>query len=83
MMWMTFLAPTRFIGQRPQLQTVEFLATEPGGTRIVHRIRLINRGRLSLLIYRFQRRLIAAFWRQANAALVSIATEDASSQADW
>ena len=74
--------PGRFIGQRPQLQTVEFLAIETDGTRIVHRIRLINRGRLSLVIYRFQRRLIAAFWRQANAALVSIVAEDASSQAD-
>ena len=76
-------APGRLIGQKPQLQTVEFLATESGGTRIVHRIRLINRGRISLLTYRLQRRLIAApFWRQANAALVSIATEDASAQVD-
>ena len=72
----------RLFGQRPQLQTVEFLATEAGGTRIVHRSRLTNRGPISLLTYRLQRRLLAAFWRQANAALVNIATEDASAKID-
>jgi hypothetical protein len=72
----------RFVGQRPQLQTVEFVATEAGGTRIVHRSRLTNRGRMSLLTYRLQRRLLAAFWRHANAALVSVATEDAAAAVD-
>jgi hypothetical protein len=66
----------RFIGPRPELDTVEFVPTEEGGTRIVHRIRLTDRGRMSLLTYRIQRRVIAAFWRRANAELLSIIGED-------
>jgi hypothetical protein len=66
----------RYLGPRPQVDTVEYVPTPDGGTQIVHRIRLKNRGRLSLFTYRIQRQGVAAFWRKANATLLSVITED-------
>ncbi len=68
----------RFVGPRPEIETVEFVPHGERGTRIVSRVRLTDRGRFSLLTFRAQRRLYAAFWRRANAALLSIVEEDAA-----
>ena len=66
----------QYVGTREQTDTFEFVPTPDGGTQVVHRIRLKNRGRLSLFTYRIQRQGIAAFWRKANATLLSIITEE-------
>lgn len=66
----------QYVGTREQTDTFEFVPTAGGGTRVVHRIRLKNRGRLSLFTYRIQRQGIAAFWRKANATLLTIITEE-------
>jgi hypothetical protein len=66
----------RYLGPRPEVDTVEYVPTPDGGTQIVHRIRLKNRGRLSLFTYRIQRQGIAAFWRRANGNLLRAIAED-------
>jgi hypothetical protein len=66
----------RYLGQRPEFDTFDFVPTPDGGTQVVHRVRLKNRGRLALFAYRIQREAIAAFWRRANRNLLSIITED-------
>ena len=71
-------AVTRFIGPRPETETVEFLPNGEHGTRIVARGRLIDRSRFALLTYRAQRPLHVAFWRRSNAALLRVVEEDAS-----
>jgi len=62
------------------LATFDFTPTPPGGTRVVQRIRLENRGRLSLLAYRLQHRVVAAYWRQSYRNLLRIIAEDQASQ---
>jgi hypothetical protein len=66
----------RYLGIRGEFDTFEFVPTPDGGTQIVRRIRLKNRGRLSLFTYRLQRQGIAAFWRRAHRTLLSIIAED-------
>jgi len=69
----------RFFGPRPQQDTVEFVPTDDGGTRIVHRVRLTNRGRVALMSYGAQRLLQAAFWRRANNLLAEVVRGDGPS----
>lgn len=66
----------RFLGPRPEIETVEFFSNGERGTRVVTRVRLTDRSRFSLFTFRAQRRFLAAFWRRANAALLRIAEED-------
>jgi len=69
-----------YVGLPNQLATFDFTPTPPGGTRVVQRIRLENRGRLSLLAYRLQHRVVAAYWRQSYRNLLRIIAEDQASQ---
>jgi len=67
-----------FVVSRPSLETVEFAPLSDGGTRVVMRFRMVNRGRIALLTLRASRPMLAAFARRANAALLSIIEEDAA-----
>ena len=60
----------RFIGPRPEIETVEFVANGDPGTRIVACSRLTGRSRFSLLTYKAQRRLTETFWRRSTTALL-------------
>jgi hypothetical protein len=66
----------QYLGNRDQFDTFEYVPTPDGGTQVVHRIRLKNRGRLSLFTYRIQRQGIATFWRRVHRNLLSVITED-------
>jgi hypothetical protein len=66
----------RFVGPRPEIETAEFLPNGEDGTRIMIRIRLTDRGRISLLTFRAQRRLYGRFWERANATLLNLVEED-------
>jgi uncharacterized protein YndB with AHSA1/START domain len=70
----------RFVGPRDQLDTFEFVPTPDGGTQIVHRIRLKNRGKLALFTYRIQRHGYVAVWRRWHRNLLRIINEDAVDQ---
>ena len=70
----------KYVGPRDQFDTFEFVPTAGGGTQIVHRIRIKDRGRLSLLTYRVQAQGITAFWHVANKALQRIINEDNASR---
>ena len=61
---------------RIEFDTFDFVPTPDSGTRVVHRVRLKNRGRLSLFAYRIQRRLLAAHWRQGRRNLLRVVAED-------
>lgn len=65
-----------YLGLRDQFDTFEFVPTQDGGTRVVHRVRIKNRGRLSLFMHRFQRPAIAGAWRRWHANLLNAVAED-------
>jgi hypothetical protein len=68
-------------GLRDEFDTFDFVQTPDGGTQVVHRVRLKKRGRLSLLAYRIQRQVVAAYWRRAHENLLTIiAADSAASQ---
>jgi uncharacterized protein YndB with AHSA1/START domain len=69
-----FLGP--YVGLRNELDTFDFLPTPDGGTQVVHRVRLRDRSRLSLLAYRVQRQGISAYWRRAHKKLFTVIAED-------
>jgi hypothetical protein len=69
-----------FLRPRPATETVEFQPLGEGGTRVVWRFRMTNRGRVSLLTLRAFRPFWLAFWRRANSTLASIIKEDEAAQ---
>ncbi|OCB12481.1 hypothetical protein A5717_17530 [Mycolicibacterium porcinum] len=69
----------RYLGLRDEFDTFEFTPTKEGGTHVVHRIRLKNRGRLSLSTHRLQSHAIAAVWRRWHSNLLAAIAEDNSS----
>jgi len=69
-----------FLMPRPATETIEFHPLGEDGTRVIWRFRVTNRGRVSMLALRMFRRFWRAFWRRANATLVSIVEEDASAR---
>lgn len=69
-----------FVGLRNQLATFDFAPTPGGGTQVVQRIRLENRGKLSLLAYRFQHAVVAAYWRKSQRNLLRIIAQDMANQ---
>jgi hypothetical protein len=66
----------QYLGLRDEFDTFDFVPTPDGGTQVVHRVRLKNRGSLSLFAYRIQRQFIAAYWRRLHRDLLSIIAED-------
>ena len=66
----------RYVGLRDEFDTFDFVPTPDGGTQVVHRVRLKNRGRLSLFMYRLQREILAAYWRRSHTHLLTIIAED-------
>ena len=66
----------QYLGPRDEFDTFELVPTRDGGTRIVHRIRLKNRSRLSLLTYRLQRQGMAVAWGRMHRNLLKIIAED-------
>jgi hypothetical protein len=69
----------KYLGQRDEFDTYEFVPTQDGGTQVVHRIRLKRRGRLSLFTARMQFRYVTAYWRWTNKALLKVINEDQAS----
>lgn len=65
-----------YLGLRDEFDTFDFMPTPDGGTQVVHRVRLKNRGRLSRFAYRIQRQWIGAYWHRAHRNLLSIISED-------
>ncbi len=67
---------------RPRLatETVEFEPLGDHGTRVIWRFRVTKRDRIALLALRAMRPFWLAFWRRANAALISIIEEDAAAR---
>ncbi|OLO99110.1 hypothetical protein BVU76_27340 [Mycolicibacterium porcinum] len=70
----------RYLGLRDEFDTFEFTPTKDGGTHVDHRIRLKNRGRLSLSTHRLQSGAIAAAWRRWHSNLQAAIAEDTNSQ---
>ena len=66
----------RYLGLRDEFDTFDFVPTPDGGTQVVHRVRLKNRGRLSLFAYRIQRQVLAAYWRRVHRNLLRLIAED-------
>jgi uncharacterized protein YndB with AHSA1/START domain len=66
----------RCLGLRDEFDTFDFAPTPDGGTQVVHRVRLKNRGRLSLFAYRIQRSLIATAWHRWHRNLLGVIAED-------
>ncbi|GAS88174.1 DUF2652 domain-containing protein [Mycolicibacterium brisbanense] len=69
-----------YLGLHDEINTFDFVPTAEGGTRVVYRVRLKNRSRLTLLTYRIQRRWLNAFDRRAHQVLLEIIAEDAVKQ---
>jgi hypothetical protein len=69
-----FMGP--YVGLRDEIDTFDFAATPDGGTMVVHRVRLRDRSRLSLLAYRAQRQVISAYWQRAHKKLLSVIADD-------
>jgi hypothetical protein len=69
---------SRLAGLRPQIETIEFAPIGEHGTRIVMRVRVTDRRRLSLLTFRATRHLYAALFRRWNADLLGIVEQDAA-----
>jgi hypothetical protein len=65
-----------YLGLRDEFDTFDFVPTPDGGTEVIHRVRLKNRGRLSLVAYRIQQQVIAAYWRRVHRNLLRIIAED-------
>jgi hypothetical protein len=65
-----------YLGLRNEFDTFDFVSTPDGGTHVAHRIRLKNRGRLSLLVYRAQRHWVAGYDRRAHRLLLRVIAED-------
>jgi hypothetical protein len=66
----------RYLGLRDEFDTFDFVPTPDGGTQVVHRVRLKNRGRLSLVAYRIQRQFRAGYCRRVHRTLLRIIAED-------
>ena len=66
----------RYLGLRDAFDTFDFVAAPNQSTRVIRRIRLKNRGRLSLLTYRLQRQLVAAYQRRSYEILLRIISQD-------
>ena len=65
-----------YLGLRNEFDTFDFLPTSDGGTRVVHRVRLKNRTRLSLMAYRIQQQWLGAVRRRAHKTLLHIIADD-------
>jgi uncharacterized protein YndB with AHSA1/START domain len=65
-----------WVKQRPAIETIEFAPLGEGGTRVVARVRIVNRGRIAMLTFQVTKPAIAAFLRRFSAALLSIIEED-------
>jgi hypothetical protein len=70
----------RYLGIRDEFDTFDFVPTPDGGTQVAHRVRLKNRGALSLFAYRIQRQAVAHHRRRAHRTLLKIIAEDAVGQ---
>jgi Protein of unknown function (DUF2652) len=70
----------RVVGIQRQIETVEFVPIGEHGTRMVMRVRLMNRPRRSSLRLRAVRHAYAALFRSWTAALLGIAEEDATAR---
>jgi len=66
----------KYLGMRDQFDTLEFVPTSDGGTQVVQRVRLKNRGRLSLSMYHFQCQYITAYWRSGHRNLLAVIATD-------
>jgi uncharacterized protein YndB with AHSA1/START domain len=66
----------KYVGMRDQFNTFEFVPSAGGGTQVIQRVRLKNRGALALFAYRIQRRWIGAYARRAHPKLLRIIAED-------
>lgn len=66
----------QYFGLRDEFDTFEFTLTPDGGTHVVHRIRLKNRSRLSLLTHRLQQPVITTAWKQWHTNLLNVIAED-------
>jgi hypothetical protein len=55
---------------------LEFIATPDGGTQVIHRVRTTNRGKLSLFLYRVQRRGLSRVWRRWERNLLTVIVDD-------
>ncbi|WP_280833571.1 DUF2652 domain-containing protein [Mycolicibacterium frederiksbergense] len=66
----------RYVGLRNEFDTFDFESIPDGGTRVVHRVRLKDRRRSTLLVYRIQRHFLAAYWRRCHRVLLSTIAED-------
>ena len=69
-----------YVGLPNQLATFDFTPTARGGTLVDQRIRLVNRGKLPMLAYRIQHRVVAAYWRRSHRNLLRIIAEDNETQ---
>jgi uncharacterized protein YndB with AHSA1/START domain len=68
----------RYLGPRDEYETLDFVPTPGGGTRVVHRVRVTNRNNLSLFTYRLQRRGLAPVWRRWEQNLLHVIAEDSA-----
>ncbi|MEO8456907.1 MAG: DUF2652 domain-containing protein [Chloroflexota bacterium] len=67
-----------FVSSKPAIETVEFTPLPNGGTRVVGRFRVVNRGRIQMLALRASKPVINRYWRRFAETLKSIAEEDAA-----
>jgi uncharacterized protein YndB with AHSA1/START domain len=68
----------KYVGMRDQFMTFDFLPTPNGGTRVVQRIRLKHRGKLSLASYRAARRGMVTYWRRGHQRLLEVIADDSA-----
>jgi hypothetical protein len=64
----------------PLFESFEFETQEERGTRVSYRLRVTDRGRLSLLAFRALRRFLSWNWRRGRKMLFEIVDEDVAAQ---